>query len=91
MGCAETKDNTTLVCIFEPQNSTQLSYCKRLKDSLKPEKSIKFEIKSFINSNYQIQLKINGQIHIVESVFDESQFENTQNKIYSLLGEGPHS
>ena len=93
MGCSETKDDNvpTLLCFFEPQNSAQLSYCTKLKDTLKPERSIKFEIRSYIGSNYQIELKINGNKHIVENAFDESQLENTQNKIYSLLGEAPHT
>ena len=91
MGCSETKDYPTLLCVFEPQNSSQLSYCTKLKDSLKPEKSIRFEIRSYIQSTYKIQLKINEQIYVVESTFDESQFENTKNKIYSLLGETPRT
>ena len=87
MGCSETKDMPSLLFVFEPQNEQQKNYCIKLKDSLQPEKSIKFEVKSFKNSNFSIKLKIRGQEHDIENNFDENQLQSSIDKIYQLLGE----
>ena len=87
MGCSETKDMPSLLFVFEPQNEQQKNYCIKLKDSLHPEKSVKFEVKSFKNSNFSIKLKIRGQEHAIENNFDENQLQSSIDKIYQLLGE----
>ena len=87
MGCSETKDMPSLLFVFEPQNEQQKNYCIKLKDSLHPEKSIRFEVKSFKNSNFSIKLKIRGQEHDIENNFDENQLQSSIDKIYQLLGE----
>ena len=87
MGCSETKDMPSLLFVFEPQNEQQKNYCIKLKDSLQPENSIKFEVKSFKNSNYSIKLKKGGQEYDIENTFDENQLQSSIDKIYQLLGE----
>ena len=87
MGCSETKDMPNLLFVFEPQNEQQKNYCIKLKDSLQPEKPIKFEVKSFKNSNYSIKLKRGGQEYDIENTFDENQLQSSIDKIYQLLGE----
>ena len=87
MGCSETKDMPNLLFVFEPQNEQQKNYCIKLKDSLHPENSIKFEVKSFKNSNFSIKLKKKGQEYDIETNFDENQLQSSIDKIYQLLGE----
>jgi hypothetical protein len=87
MGCGETKDMPSLICIFEPQNDNQKNYCLRLRDNLHPTKPMRYEIKSRLNESYQIQLKIKGKIHTIENEYNESQFDNSLSNIYKLLGD----
>ena len=88
MGCSEVKrDLPMLSLIFEPQNQKQQDYCYKFKESLKPKKSIKFEVKSFINANYTIILYINGQAHIIEDSFDENKMESSIQTVNKLLEE----
>ncbi len=90
MGCSETKNLPSLMFVFEPQNDKQKQYCIKLKDSLHPEKSIQFEVKSFKNSNFSITLKIGSKENVIESTFDENQLQNSIDTIYKLLGEPKH-
>ena len=87
MGCSETKNLPNLILVFEPQNDQQQNYLIKLKDSLHPERSIQFELKSFKNSNYSIKLKKGEKEYDIETTFDETQMQNSIDKIYKLLGE----
>ena len=88
MGCSETKNTLpNLLFTFEPQNQQHLDYCNRLKNTLKPKKSIKFEIRSFVGATFSIQLKDGKSTHVIQDVFDENQMEASIQKIYQLLGE----
>jgi hypothetical protein len=87
MGCSETKNMPSLLFVFEPQNDQQKNYCIKLKDSLQPERSIQFEVKSFKNSNFSIKLKKGGKEYDIENNFDENQMQSSIDKIYLLLGE----
>ena len=89
MGCCGGKreEFPILMCFFESKNKEQKEYCIKLKDSLQPENSIKFEVKSFKNSNYSIKLKRGGQEYDIENTFDENQLQSSIDKIYQLLGE----
>ena len=88
MGCYEVKhDVPMLSLIFEPQNQKQQDYCYKFKQSLKPKKTIKFEIKSFITANFTIILYINNQSHIIEDSFDESNMQSSIQMINKLLAE----
>ena len=87
MGCSETKDANTpvLVCIIEPNNETQKAYCLQVKDNIKPTKPVKYEIKSYPNSTFSINLKIRNELKNIESFYDESQIDTTINSIHTLL------
>ena len=89
MGCAETKSTAqslpTLTMVFEPLNEKQKDYCLKIQTSFRHAKSIKYEIKSYANSTFSIMLQINGNVHQIQSVFDENEFDNTLQKLYGLL------
>ena len=88
MGCAEIRNNPPILSfIFEPQNDTQKDYCNKLKDELKPRKSIKYEIKSFIGADFKIILKINGKTNIIEDSFNENNKKKSIKYIKQLLDE----
>ena len=88
MGCNEvTLNMPILILTFEPQNKSQKEYCIKLKDNLKPKKSIKFEIKSYLKASFMIQLLVKGQLHTIEDSFDEDKMENSIKYIKQLLGE----
>ena len=86
MGCDETKDKLpTLLCFFEMDNEKQKNYCLKLKDSFKHEKPIRFEIKSSPGVNFSVQFKIKGQIHKIQTIFNEEELENSLNAMYKIL------
>ncbi len=86
MGCDETKDKLpTLLCFFEMDNEKQKNYCLKLKDSFKHEKPIRFEIKSSPGVNFSVQFKIKGQIHKIQTIFNEEELDNSLNAMYKIL------
>ena len=88
MGCYEVKQSRPiLIFTFEPQNKSQKEYCIKLKDNLKPKKSIHYEIKSFLKASFMIQLKVKGQLYTIEDNFDEGKMENSIKYINQLLGD----
>ena len=87
MGCSEAKNIPSLICLFEPQNENQKSYCLKLREQLHPSRDIRYEIRSRLNATFQIQFTVNGQTHTLENRYDESQMESTVSEIYKLLGE----
>ncbi len=88
MGCDETKDKLpTLICFFEMNNEQQKNYCLKLKDNFKHEKPIRFEIKSTAGVDFCIQFKIKGEIHKIQTVFNEEEMENSLQAMYKLLDE----
>ena len=90
MGCSDSKDQLpTLICFFETGNEEQKSYCLKLKDNFRYEKSIRFEIKSSPGIPFSIKLKIKDQLYTIESVFNDSegQMNNSLNIMYKYLNE----
>lgn len=92
MGCSETKNNNTqpnlpiLKMFFEPGNEAQKNYCLEIQRNFHHPKSIKYEIKCFAKSTFVIQFQeANGQIHDIQTIFNESEKDNTLNQIYHLL------
>ena len=86
MGCDETKDKLpTLLCFFQMDNEKQKNYCLKLKDSFKHEKPIRFEIKSSPGVNFSVQFKIKGQIHKIQTIFNEEELDNSLNAMYKIL------
>ena len=89
MGCSEAKDPSAklpiMICIFEPENTAQKDYCIKLQQNFKHSKSIRYEIKSTPNSTFSITMKINGKEHQIQNYFNESEFQNTLQKMYDLL------
>ena len=89
MGCGEVKDATKnlplLTMEFEPGNEQQKNYCMRIQQAFRHPQSIKFEIKSKINSTFYINLKIKEQIHQIQTEFAENEIDNTLRKMYDLL------
>ena len=87
MGCAQATDTPTLICFYETGKNEQKDYCIKLKDNIKNEKTIKFEIKSVPQVNFSVKFKLNGKLHDIQTNFDDS--EDTMNeslqKIYALL------
>ncbi len=88
MGCSEAKEKLPiLISICEPGNTIQKNYFLELNKNLKPPKRIKFEIRSFANSTFSINLKINDKMNIIETTFNESQMQGSIEKINQLLRE----
>ena len=86
MGCDETKDKLpTLLCFFEMENEKQKNYCLKLKDSFKHEKPIRFEIKSSPGVNFSVQFKIKGDVHKIQTIFNEEELDNSLNAMYKIL------
>ena len=89
MGCKteEGKSPPTLLCFFETGNEEQASYCLKLKESFKNEKSINYRILSGKNMKFKIQFKIRNIAHNIQTTFDNS--DNAMNqalqKMYGLL------
>ena len=87
MGCGETKDDTPqLICFFESGNEDQKNYCIKLKDNIKYDKKIKFEIKSSPGVPFSIKLKIsNKEPKTIQTIYNENDLQNALNKIIELL------
>ena len=66
-------------------NEKQKNYCLKLKDSFKHEKPIRFEIKSSPGVNFSVQFKIKGQIHKIQTIFNEEELDNSLNAMYKIL------
>ena len=77
----------TLICFFEKGNEKQKDYCIKLKDNFRHEKTIKFAIKSVPQVNFSIKFKVNGKIHEIQNIFDDSDeaLRSTLFKAYNLL------
>ena len=91
MGCKEVgdKDVPVLICFFEPGNESQKSYCLKLKDNFEPEKTIKYEIKSNVDTKFSIQLKIKDKTHDIQTEFTgtEEEMKIALDKMYKILDE----
>ncbi len=89
MGCKESKDISypTLLCFFETGNTAQGTYCLKIRDNFKHEKSINYQIKSEKDMKFSIQFKIKDKIHDIQTEFDDSveTMNNSLNKMYELL------
>ena len=89
MGCKESKDISypTLLCFFETGNTAQGTYCLKIRDNFKHEKSINYQIKSEKDMKFSIQFKIKDKIHDIQTEFDDSDetMNNSLNKMYKLL------
>ena len=89
MGCNEVKDPTQnlpkITCIVESRNEQQKNYCLNLKEQFKPKNTVMYEIKSYPGSAFSIILTIKGQQHAIQTVYDESELQNSLNKMYQLL------
>jgi hypothetical protein len=86
MGCDETKDIPKLLCFFESGNIDQKNYCIKLKDNIKYDRSIKFEIKSSPGVPFSIKLKIgNSEPVNIQTFYDEKELDNSLKKITEVL------
>ena len=89
MGCNEVKDPTKnlpkITCFVESRNEQQKNYCINVKERLKPKNTVMYEIKSYPGSTFQIYLTINGKQHPIQTVYDESELQNTLDKLNNLL------
>ena len=87
MGCKESKDPPTLLCFFESGNIAQGTYCLKIRDNFKHEKTINYQIKSQKDMKFSIKFKIKDKIHEIQTEFDDSEekLNETLNKMYQLL------
>ena len=92
MGCKEVNDPTanlpTLMCTFEPKNQAQKQYCIKLKDNFNYPTSVKYEIKAYEGSTFNILLVIQGKNHSIQTTLnesDENEVKNNLQKIYDIL------
>ena len=92
MGCKEVNDPTanlpTLICTFEPKNQAQKQYCIKLKDNFNYPTSVKYEIKAYEGSTFNILLVIQGNNHSIQTTLnesDENEVKNNLQKIYDIL------
>ena len=92
MGSKEVNDPTanlpTLICTFEPKNQAQKQYCIKLKDNFNYPTSVKYEIKAYEGSTFNILLVIQGQNHSIQTTLnesDENEVKNNLQKIYDIL------
>ena len=88
MGCQNSNSKIpTLLCSFQTDKQEQYSYCLKLRDNFKHEKTINYQIKSGMNLPFKVQFSVRGKIYDIQTVFDDS--ENTMNQtlqqMYSLL------
>ena len=92
MGCKEVNDPTanlpTLICTVEPKNEAQKQYCIKLKDNFNYPTSVKYEIKAYAGSTFNILLVIQGKNHSIQTTLnenDENEVKNNLQKIYDIL------
>ncbi len=92
MGCKEVNDPTanlpTLICTVEPKNEAQKQYCIKLKDNFNYPTSVKYEIKAYAGSTFNIMLVIQGKNHSIQTTLnesDENEVKNNLQKIYDIL------
>ena len=92
MGCKEVNDPTanlpTLICTFEPKNEAQKQYCIKLKDNFNYPTSVKYEIRAYAGSTFNILLVIQGKNHSIQTTLnesDENEVKNNLQKIYDIL------
>ena len=89
MGCGESKEKLpTLLCFFETGNEEQKNYCIKLKDNFNYPTSVKYEIKAYAGSTFNILLVIQGQNHSIQTTLnerDENEVKNNLQKIYDIL------
>ena len=92
MGCKEVNDPTanlpTLICTVEPKNQAQKQYCIKLKDNFNYPTSVKYEIKAYEGSTFNILLVIQGNNHSIQTTLnesDENEVKNNLQKIYDIL------
>ena len=92
MGCKEVNDPTanlpTLICTVEPKNEAQKQYCIKLKDNFNYPTSVKYEIRAYAGSTFNILLVIQGQNHSIQTTLnesDENEVKNNLQKIYDIL------
>ena len=55
-----------LECFYEKGNDTQKEYCYKIKNALKPEKPISFEIESIESQPFTINFIINNKIYQIQ-------------------------
>jgi len=80
----------TLLCFFECGNKEQKQYCIKLKDNFRHEKSIRFEIKSSPDTEFEISFRLlNDMTYLIQDIFDDSDeiLNESLEKIYALLDE----
>ena len=90
MGCNASNDSNlpTLICTVEPKNQAQKQYCIKLKDNFNYPTSVKYEIKAYEGSTFNILLVIQGQNHSIQTTLnesDENEVKNNLQKIYDIL------
>ena len=83
--CSESKDIPELLCFFETDREDQKNYCIKLKDNFKHEKTIQFKINSSPGVNFCVQFKIKGELHKIQTIYDEQELDNSLKKMYQLL------
>ena len=89
MGCNETRGKyyPVILFFFEDQNEEQKNYCIKLRDNFYHKQTVRYEIKSYINSTFSIKLKIKETIYDIQTTFSNSEedMKRTLQKIYNKL------
>ena len=89
MGCNASNDSNypVLICFFESGNEEQKNYCLTLRDSYQHEKTIKYEIRSSLDS-FSIKLKLKNMIYDIQSSYinnSEEEIQKALKEIYDKL------
>ena len=91
MGCNEIKGKNypVILFVFEDKNEDQKNYCIKLRDNFYHKQTVRYEIKSYINSTFSIKLKIKETIYDIQTTFSNSEedMKRTLQKIYNKLDE----
>lgn len=69
------------------RNEAQKEYCYKIKDSIKFEKNINFEIESIVDQPFSINFIINNKSYNIQEIFDDSidSLNKSLKKINALL------
>ena len=77
----------SLICNFSNKENEQRKYCLKIKDNIKYPGDIGYEMKSYKEDLFSIELDIKGKKYILqnEKIYTKEMMEKTINKLYYLL------
>lgn len=92
MGCCfviknSRKNLPLLKFIYEEGNKKQKLYCLRFKDNFRYRESVRYIIKSSLDTNFSITLEIKDKKHQIQTIFSDDEMDKYLQKIYDLLDE----